>query len=195
MSRTPRFRLAALVAAFHLLLLWGLLLQPAWRWPAVPVVQRPPLVVRLLAEAPVTKPAAPPARPTDALRSSATAPARRLAPHPTADTARAITVPVVPDAVSVEAAASSASAPAAARLLDNDATRRAVAQAARQPGWRDRGDQAIAQGHLSASERLGRDVAESARGNCAKGEFAGGGMGLLSLPFLVAAEVRGKCSQ
>lgn len=36
-------------------------------------------------------------------------------------------------------------------------------------------------------------VAASVKGDCLKGEFAGGGMGLLSLPFLAVAAVRGDC--
>lgn len=35
----------------------------------------------------------------------------------------------------------------------------------------------------------------SARGDCAKGDYAGGGMGLLSLPFLAAAAARGDCAR
>jgi hypothetical protein len=48
---------------------------------------------------------------------------------------------------------------------------------------------------LTPEQRLGREVAQSARGNCAKGEYAGGGMGLLSLPFWLVAEMRDKCAK
>jgi hypothetical protein len=47
----------------------------------------------------------------------------------------------------------------------------------------------------TAQERLGNDVKAAGRGDCAKGEYAGAGMGLLSLPFLVAAAARGACAQ
>jgi hypothetical protein len=36
-------------------------------------------------------------------------------------------------------------------------------------------------------------VAAAAKGDCTKGQFVGGGMGLLSLPFLAVAAVRGDC--
>lgn len=36
-------------------------------------------------------------------------------------------------------------------------------------------------------------IAATAKGDCLKGEYAGGGMGLLSLPFLAAAALRGDC--
>lgn len=42
----------------------------------------------------------------------------------------------------------------------------------------------------SAQERLGHDIARSARGDCLKGEYAGAGIGLLSLPFWLIAELR-----
>ncbi len=42
--------------------------------------------------------------------------------------------------------------------------------------------------------RLGESIAAGARGDCLKGEFAGGGMGLLSLPFLAIAKLRDQCS-
>lgn len=35
----------------------------------------------------------------------------------------------------------------------------------------------------------------SAHGDCLKSEFLGGGMGLLSAPFWLLAEARGKCSR
>jgi hypothetical protein len=40
---------------------------------------------------------------------------------------------------------------------------------------------------------LPQAVATSAKGDCLKGEYAGGGMGLLSLPFLALAAVRDAC--
>ena len=42
-------------------------------------------------------------------------------------------------------------------------------------------------------ERLGEQVQQSAKGDCLKGEYLGGGMGLLSLPFLAAAALKGDC--
>ena len=42
---------------------------------------------------------------------------------------------------------------------------------------------------VSGSEK----VCRGARGDCLKGEYLGGGMGLLSLPFLAAAALREQC--
>ena len=40
---------------------------------------------------------------------------------------------------------------------------------------------------------MGQEIARGARGDCLKGEYAGSGMGLLSLPFWLIAELREKC--
>jgi len=80
-------------------------------------------------------------------------------------------------------AAPVATAPTEAPLLETEATQRAIAEAARRPSHTA----------SSAQERLGRDIARAAHGDCLKGEYAGGGMGLLSLPFWIAAELRDKC--
>ena len=40
---------------------------------------------------------------------------------------------------------------------------------------------------------MGQEIARGARGDCLKGEYAGSGMGLLSLPFWLMAELREKC--
>ncbi|MDN3543975.1 MAG: hypothetical protein ACK4S6_05230 [Roseateles asaccharophilus] len=76
------------------------------------------------------------------------------------------------------------------RLLDSEATRRAVRQAALEapPGPL----QAQAE---SSQQRLERGMKGSAHGDCLKGEFMGGGMGLLSAPFWLLAEARGKCGR
>ena len=50
-----------------------------------------------------------------------------------------------------------------------------------------------AEAPLSAQQRMGQEIARGARGDCLKGEFAGSGMGLLSLPFWLIAEMREKC--
>lgn len=43
--------------------------------------------------------------------------------------------------------------------------------------------------------KLGQAIAAGARGDCLKGEYVGGGMGLLSLPFLAIAKLRDQCSK
>lgn len=90
-----------------------------------------------------------------------------------------------------------AEAPASAPqplLLHTEATRRAVREAARNPPLA-----VVAQSGLPQREtrdqRLARTMSEAGRGDCGKGEYAGGGMGLLSLPFWIAAEVRGQCAK
>jgi hypothetical protein len=65
---------------------------------------------------------------------------------------------------------------------------------ARRETWAER--QASATGlepAPTAEERRAQANAATARGDCLKGEYAGGGMGLLSLPFLAVAAARGKC--
>lgn len=77
-----------------------------------------------------------------------------------------------------------------------DATRRAIQLAARAPLLSERAGAATQDpGRENAQQRFGREVASSAYGNCLKGEFPGGGGGLPSLPFWLAAEVSGKCKK
>ncbi len=81
-------------------------------------------------------------------------------------------------------------------LLGSEATRRAIQLAARAPLLSERARAATqGPGRENAQQRFGREVASSAYGNCLKGEFPGGGGGLLSLPFWLAAEVSGKCEK
>jgi len=82
----------------------------------------------------------------------------------------------------------------ASELLESEATRRAIAAAARAPTMAERAAQASAEPRaLRPDERLGGEIARAARGDCLKGEYTGGGMGLLSVPFWLAAELREKC--
>jgi hypothetical protein len=119
-------------------------------------------------------------------------PAPLGATPPTATREDTATVP--PLLASAQATSAPASAPPRPSLLDNDATRRAVRMATREPLLSERAAAASEDpGRLSAQQRMGQDIAQAANGDCLKGEYAGGGMGLLSLPFWLAAEVRGKC--
>jgi hypothetical protein len=81
------------------------------------------------------------------------------------------------------------------RLLDSAATRAAIRQAAHAPLLVERAASANDQRIVAKSEKLTEDVRQSAKGDCLKGEFGGAGMGLLSLPFFVAAEVGGHCAR
>ncbi|MEW6705888.1 MAG: hypothetical protein AB1430_13670 [Pseudomonadota bacterium] len=79
-------------------------------------------------------------------------------------------------------------------LLDTLATQQAIREAARAPSMAERAASASQQrAALRPEQRLGQDIAKAAHGDCLKGEYLGGGMGLLSLPFWLAAEARGKC--
>jgi hypothetical protein len=139
-------------------------------------------------------------RPTEA--SQAAAPPQRATPPRTTSTPPAIVLlpapPVEADpAPPTQASPPVAEAPASAPpplLLHTEATRRAVREASRNPPLA-----VVAQNGLPQREtrdqRLARTMGEAGRGDCGKGEYAGGGMGLLSLPFWIAAEVRGQCAK
>jgi hypothetical protein len=90
-----------------------------------------------------------------------------------------------------------ASAPVALpSLLDTAATRRAIRASARTPGLGAQATAAIdEQRRAGANERLADDMKAAGKGDCAKGDYAGAGMGILSLPFLAVAAARGACAQ
>jgi hypothetical protein len=74
------------------------------------------------------------------------------------------------------------------RLLDSAAGREAVRSAAREDAARPRIQ-------AQREDPLASGLREAAHGDCMKGEFKGGGMGLLSLPMLAAAAIKGECSR
>ncbi|RZU02510.1 hypothetical protein [Rivibacter subsaxonicus] len=80
-------------------------------------------------------------------------------------------------------------------LLDGAATRRAIRESARNPGLAQRSDDALGNAPRDANATLREGVDKAAHGDCAKGEYVGGGMGLLSLPFWAAAELAGRCAR
>ena len=81
-------------------------------------------------------------------------------------------------------------------LLDSEATRRAIRASARTPSFSDQLAQSREEPRrLSANDRLAGGVREAGNGDCMTGEYAGAGMGLLSLPFLAAAIAGGNCAQ
>lgn len=113
---------------------------------------------------------------------------------PNPPTAPAITAAEVPAGLALPSPP--ASAPPTERLIDSAATRAALRQSARDPTSQER--HLAAQGQeigVSASEKLGRQVQQAGYGDCAKGQYAGGGMGLLSAPFYLLAEASGKCAK
>ena len=81
-------------------------------------------------------------------------------------------------------------------LMDTDTTRRAIRASARTPSLRDQLAQSREEpARQSAADRLAHGVKDAGKGDCAKGEFAGAGMGLLSLPVLAAAAIGGDCAR
>lgn len=195
-----RWPLTLLVISLHALLLgglqWGLskrraepapearrvtvLLLPDRRVQAV----TPPVTARPVTERrAIDRPAPPDAPP----RTSPTPPPTE-APPPPATTA------------AVPASLALPSTPAASgprdRLIDSAATRAALRQSAREPLSSERHLEAQGQEvGVSASTKLGRQMQQAGYGDCGKGQYAGGGMGLLSAPFYLLAEASGKCAK
>lgn len=153
----------------------------------------------------------PPAR-ANASRARATPAPPRAAAE--AAEAQAITLPE-PTAPAVAAATPAASAPAPdLAFLDNAATRQAIRGAGRGDTLASRanalthedpGSELVAAdgSHCNCKRNLPRpppaqalaqDIAAAHKNDCMKGEFAGAGMGLISAPFLLAAEALGKCA-
>lgn len=186
-----RHALWLLIGAAHVSVL--MVLAPH-RPPAPPPVgQRVALKLLPLPRAAEPKPAARPQRPAATARRAGPArtPTPRVDPPPTEPSPNT-TSPELP----AQAAEGVAAPPPASLLVNSEATRLAIRQAARAPLLSERAASASqAPGRENAQERFGREVARTAYGNCLKGEFPGGGMGLLSLPFWIAAETSGKCKK
>lgn len=133
-------------------------------------------------------PASAPARRPD---TAAVAPPSRQGAGATKATEEAATAaaPQAPVAADTEAVPDTArSAWAMGRLLDSAAGREAVQSAARQGLVRP-------QIPAQREDPLASGMRQAAQGDCMKGEFKGGGMGLLSLPMLAAAALKGECSR
>jgi hypothetical protein len=187
LPRNPALAVAVLGATTALHLLPWLLWPPA----AAPGPDSPPTVrvaVLKLQTAPQRELEAP--APGTPARADARRPARRALepPRRDAEDAEAAATPGGPTAAAPPASAPGVPAPQLD--LDGAAARRAVRDVARSPSMADLGD--LAQG---SDRRLGEAIAAGARGDCLKGEYVGGGMGLLSLPFLAIAKLRDECSK
>jgi hypothetical protein len=163
----------------------------------------------------------PRARPPEPAQAGVQAPRAHDAPaRPRAseDAAQAITLPAparVEPVPEVAAATPPASSPRPdLSFLDNAATRQAIrnvargdtlASAANAATHEDDGSELLAADGSHAgtlrnlpppppAQLLAKNVAAAHKGDCGKGEYLGGGMGLLSAPFLIAAEAMGNCS-
>ena len=185
-------RAAARWVGSAVLLVHALALLFAWRGVVAPSAgPRSDATIVLLAVDPAPEqppPPAPPMPPATAAtrdRQRAAAAVPRItppAPAPTVQPAE-IAIAIRPD--------DAASEP----LLDPAATQRAIRESVRQPGLAARARDAQGDPPLSSSAKLGNQIEQAAHGDCGKGEYVGAGMGLLSLPFWAAAELRGKCAR
>ena len=188
------------VLVLHLALLWllrGASIPPAPRGAPAAAEQR--LLLRMIparvAHAPISQTTAQgpvrayvpkPAR----LQVRAAAAVRRTASSPSEHDEAGVPAPAVPAQAPASASAGTPS------LLDTEATRRAIRASARAPSLTEQLARAREEPHRAGTqERLGEAVKSSGKGDCLKGEYAGAGMGLLSLPFLAAASLRGDCAQ
>lgn len=199
--RRPGLLAGVLLAHALLLLGWHFELVPRLRG-VQPATQATALV--WLQIAPAT-PAAPQAAPTPA---ATTAPPRRAEARPEHPPGQPIAAPATPpeptpatqpatNAIHLPTPepAAGASAPPRERLMDSAATRAAIRQAGRTALLSERAASAIDQPWVSPRDGEARAIARSAKGDCLKGEFGGAGMGLLSVPFFVVAELRGQCAR
>lgn len=120
---------------------------------------------------------------------------RVQAPRPEVEIDPAAKQPSSTIVIAAPSPASAASGPSGRDLMYGAATQRAIRQGTQgQPLLSERADQAsLAPDKIDASTRLGNEMMKGATGDCMKGEFAGGGAGLLSVPFWLLAEARGKC--
>lgn len=200
-----RQRAAGLVLGLHLLLLlaWvqhtgritvGTLHAPASPTTLTWVLPEP---TRPAAAQP---PAASPIRPSTAAplknntpRLRQAEPASEISPQPMSAPAPSTTLSLLPAASAPEPTAPSSTSMGA--LLRNDATRQALRQAGQQPLLAERAEAATGVAIRRQDTALAEQVQQSAKGDCAKGDFAGGGMGLLSLPALAYAAAAGKCAK
>lgn len=186
-----RWALLPLLALLHLGL--GLLLAAQWRHNPPKPAATERIEVRLLvrpAAKPLAAQAARFAAPAAARSPTFTArqPALPSAPKP------ALQAEQIADAEPPAEQTSETAAPGL--LINSDATRRALRQATRSPLLSERAAQAMGDGPpLEQSVKLGQEIQKAGNGDCLKGEFAGGGAGLLSLPFWLLAEARGKCAR
>lgn len=197
------------VVALHGLLLWrwqGLLTGPARKSGLTPAL-RVTLQLIPLRPAPAPKSTPLPRRPepplaTATLHKPAVTPSRPrpqvspdAIPAP-AGVAERTALSITPTQAALRAEAPASAASAAPALLDTDASRRAIRASARTPSLSALAAAASEEPRpASAQERLGGAVKSAGKGDCLKGEYAGAGMGILSLPFIAVAAARGACAQ
>jgi hypothetical protein len=198
-SGAPRTRVGsavlALVLAAHVLLVWLLSQVIAPYRPAA----APPRRVELRLIAPITLPAdADAPRPPDRIATRNATVRAITRPRTVPRDERAAGNETTGAVIRAEATAPSPPSPSSSppSLIDAQATRRAIRASARMPSLVGEAARVTEEPRrTSAQEQLGNAVRDAGKGDCDKGEFAGAGMGLLSLPFLAAAAVRGDCAR
>lgn len=191
--KTTRSRAIVLALVLMLHGLFALLLQqPAPRHAKPQAQSTPGLLVSLHPPAQRSPARAAPAR--MAALSTARPLHPRPSPSPTVPAAEATEAATPSSTAAPEAPSAAASGAPLPSLLDSEATRRALRMATREPLLSERAAMASdAPERLSSQQRMAQEMARSADGDCLKGDFAGAGLGLLSAPFWLLAEVRGKC--
>jgi hypothetical protein len=193
--RPERAWIGATVLLCHLVGLW------AWR-PDLPASRGAPARLPTPLTVQLRPPAAPPAAARDAVapRPGPQRAAGAARPRPAAPAAIEVpvAVPAQPDTPSAHVAAPEAAASAAPLDLRLRLPRGSVAErggltepldSMRRAALNDPRSNVV----TDPTQVLPRAVASSAKGDCLKGEYAGGGMGLLSLPFLALAVARDAC--
>ena len=181
------------VAALHVLVFW-LLSRAMVAHPPGPRAQRPSLVtLRLIPLPPAPSPPlrqVAPQMPPSSVQTARVHPSASAVERATGS-APGTNIATVPSAITPETAAGP-DAPASAAepqrsLLETEASRRAIRESA--AAIRDASERG------GANERLAAGIKGAGKGDCSKGDYPGGGMGLLSLPFLAAAVATGNCAK
>ena len=190
-----RQRAAVLVLALHGLLLLGWL-QHSGRV-TVSTPHAPPSRTTLTWVLPEPAPASTTQPSTERLPRPS-APRERQAqpsspsPQPLGAPAQSTTLSLLPAASAPEPAAPSSTSMGA--LLRSEATRQALRQTGQQPLLAERAEAATGIALQRQDTALAEGVKQGAKGDCLKGEFAGSGGGLLSLPALAYAAAAGNCA-
>jgi hypothetical protein len=194
--RPRRSRSAIVLALAVHLALFGLLAASLhWRTRERPA-DAPPLLLHLLPLPHEARPAAVPARTRSTAATHANSARRRPAvPGEPVPASVAMRGALPPQALAAAPAASAASAPPLLRL-DAATLQRAVREAADTPSVSEQAARASDEPvRPSRQQALAGAIQRSGYGDCLKGEYAGAGMLLLSVPFFIAAEARGHCGK
>lgn len=207
-TAAPRRGRGAIVAAVVLLhLLLGLWLQSSWHRGGgareaqhsstirMVTIQLPPLPKAPAATARAETRHPPLAKAREAATPSTSSPPSARSPIAIPPDEPRSTLVLPPQEQVATSPPPAASGPSGRDLMYGAATQRALRQGTQgQPLLSERVDQASqAPERVEASAKLGKEIMKGATTDCLKGEFGGAGMGLLSAPFLLLAEARGKC--